>query len=174
MVLFLATIGSYYTGYSIIDQSQITLKQYPFPFVKNNVPNDVYVVMPYDYTYNEYKAATEIAETIKGNNLVAPKIVTTNEVPEGKHNLVLIGTPCTNELVSEALATLDCNSGLEPGQGLLRLINYDRTSTLVVSGYSSSDLEKAAIVISNYNFYPLMKNSIVVYGEVGNLFLNYH
>ena len=36
-ILFLSTIGSIYTGYATLDQSRLTLKYYPYPFVKNNV-----------------------------------------------------------------------------------------------------------------------------------------
>ncbi|MBI2148673.1 hypothetical protein HYU23_03255 [Candidatus Woesearchaeota archaeon] len=68
------------------------------------------------------------------------------------------------------MATVECDLGLEEDQGLLILINYDRTSTLVVSG----DLTKAGLVLTNYNFYPLMKKIIIVDGEIGNLVLNYH
>ena len=34
-VLFVSTVGSLYTGY-VIAQSDITLSNYPFPFLKNN------------------------------------------------------------------------------------------------------------------------------------------
>lgn len=173
IALFLATLGNFYTGYSILEQDKISLQYYPYPFVKNNVPNNVLVVIPYDYTYDEFNAANEIATSLKGKNLAAPLVVTDKEIPSGEHNLILIGNPCNNVLISRALATVDCSSDLESGQGILKLINNDRTSTLVVSGHDRNDIHKALIVLTNYNFYPLMGESILVEGEVGNLVLNY-
>ncbi len=173
VALFLVTVGSDYTGYSVLDQSQLTFSQYPFPFVKNNVPNEVYIVMPYDYTYNEFKAAQDIAVSIQGKNPVGPAIVTDKDVPEGEHNLILIGNACNNDLISQELATTSCDTGLQAGQASLTLVNHQRTSTLVVSAYNNADLEKAAVVISNFNFYPLTKTNIIVNGELGNLVLNY-
>ena len=173
-ILFLSTIGSFYTGYAVLNQEDLTLQHYPYPFVKNNVPNDVYIVIPYDYSYSEFKVAQDIAESIKGKNLVSPSIVTDINVPQGEHNLILIGNPCNNDLIQELLATFECNSGLEEGQALISLINNYRTSTLIISSYTSEDLEKSSVILSNYNFYPLMKKKIIVSGGIGNLVLNYY
>ena len=116
----------------------------------------------------------DIAESLKGNNLVAPSIVTDKEVPEGNHNFILIGNPCNNNLIANELATLDCSLDLKKGQALITILNHQRTSTIVLSSYNSEDLEKAAIVLTNYKFYPFMKNKIVVSGDVGNLVLDYY
>ena len=173
--LFLSTIGSFYTGYSVLNQKEITLKNYPYPFIKNFVPNDVYVVLPYDSRYEEYNAAINIARSLKGTNplLQAPQIVTINEIPEGVHNLILIGNPCNNQLIAKELSTDECNLGLQKGQGYLKLINHEKSSTLIISGYSIKDIPNAVSVIVNNNYYPLRGNEIEVSGTK-NLVLNYH
>ncbi|MBI2148672.1 hypothetical protein HYU23_03250 [Candidatus Woesearchaeota archaeon] len=73
-VLFLSTLGSVYTGNVVLQQTEITLSNYPYPFVKNNVPNDVFIVIPYDYSYDDYSTAQFISNSLKGNNLLGPEI----------------------------------------------------------------------------------------------------
>ena len=173
-VLFLSTVGSFYTGYAVLGQKDITLKNFPYPFVKNNVPNGLYIVIPYDYTYNEFKAANDLADSLKGMNVLPPSVITPNYLPQGDHNLVLIGNPCNNKLISNELAILDCDLSLKQGEGFIRLINHERTSTLIVSSFRPEDLVKPVIILTNYDFYPLMGKTITIDGEVGNLILNYH
>ena len=172
IALFLATLGSLYTGYSVLEPNQLTLSNYPYPFVKNGVTNGVYIVLPYDYTYSEYNVAEQIATSLAGSDPMPPTIVTDNEMPMGDYNLVLIGNACNNQLIFRELNTMNCNLNLLSGQGLLKLLNHDRTSTLIVSG-DSEGMMKAVVVLNNYNFYPLTGREVIVEGEMGNLVLNY-
>lgn len=173
-VLFLSTVGSFYTGYAVLGQSRPTLQDYPYPFIKNNVPNSLYIVIPYNADYQEYSAATVIAKSLKEINPIPPQIVADKELPEGQHNLILIGTPCDNELIARELNTNKCNANLRPGEGLLKLINKDRTSVLIVSGHSSDDISKSSLVLSYYKFYPLRGSEIKIAGKIGSLTLYYH
>ena len=172
--LFLGTVGNFYTGNAVLNPSDLSLKNYPYPFIKNNVPNSLYIVIPYDYSYAEFDAARQISASLQGLNPLPPQIVTLKELPEGEHNLILIGNPCTNPLIADELATTDCHSGLEYGYGLLKLSNNERNSVLVVAGYSNDDLKKAVNVISNPNYYPLNKNAVLVSGNIGYLTLDYY
>ena len=173
-VLFLSTFGSFLTGFAVLDNEEITLKNYHYPFIKNNVPNSLYIVIPYAGEPEEYAAYTRIARSLKLTNPLPPEIVTDKEVPEGAHNLIIIGDPCNNELIAKELNTNKCNIDLRKGEGLLKLINHDRTSTLVVSGYSPDDITKASVVLANSNFYPLRGKEIRVVGKVGSLSLYYY
>ena len=171
-ILFLSTIGSFYTGFVILSQSDITLENYPYPFIKNNVYNGLYIVLPTNYNSEEQEAALLIANSLKGTQPVNPNIITENNLPKGNHNLILIGDPCNNKLIAEELNTNRCSLGLNSGEGLLELVNHERTSTLIVSGVDDG-LEKAAKVIAKYNYYPLKGKNIVVKGS-RDLTLNYY
>ena len=153
----MSTVGSFITGYSLLDQSEITLRNYPYPFIKNNVYNDLYIVIPSTYEPESYAAANKIAQSLKETKSLLPKIVSTEEVPQGEHNLILVGNPCSNKLISNELNTNKC---IITENGMLKLINHEMSSTLVITG----NLEKAARALSNYRNYPLRGDTVVVSG----------
>ncbi len=173
-VLFLSTIGSFYTGNAVLDTSKITLADYPYPFVKNNVYNDLYIVIPSSNNAAEYSAAVNVANSLKTTQPIYPRIVTLENLPKEEHNLILVGNPCNNFLITEELETTDCNLNLKQKEGLLKLINYESYSILIVSGYDHESLNKAALVLANYNNYPLRGNEVVVLALDNDLVLNYH
>ena len=158
-VLFVSTIGTSLTGFTVLDQSQITLEDYPYPFIKNNMYNDIYIVIPYNYDAEEYTAALRIANSLQTTQPLLPKIVTDKTLPEGEHNLIIIGNPCNNELIAKELDTNRCSLGLDINEGLVQLINHKRTSSLVISG----DSDKASRVLTS-NFYPLIGTRVIVTG----------
>ncbi|MBS3168623.1 hypothetical protein J4216_05845 [Candidatus Woesearchaeota archaeon] len=166
-ILFLATFGSIYTGYTILEQKDITLGDYPFPFIKNNIPNQLLIVIPDDYTFQEYDAAIKISESLNINTQLSSNIIPVSRSPKEEYNLILIGDTCTNKLIAKELKTNNCN--LVSESGYLELINKKRTSTLIVSG----DIEKASTVLANYKFYPLRKNQITISGPMNSLILDY-
>src|SRR3989344_4452635 len=85
-LLFVSTIGSMYTGYSV-KQDEITLKEYPFPFVKNNDYNRLFIVLPNSYTLDEYEAAQNIAKGLQLNRPLPPEIITESSLPAEETNL---------------------------------------------------------------------------------------
>ncbi len=169
-VLFLSTIGTLYTGYATLKQSELTLKHFPYPFVKYNNYNNLYLVVSDDATLDELEIASGIAQSIKGTIPLPPKIVTESNLPEGLHNLILIGDPCTNKLISKELGISKCNLGLNTNEGILLLNNHDKISILVVSGYNINGIAKASKVLQNYNTFPLKDNKIIINGNVNNIF----
>ncbi len=173
LLLFLSTIGSFYTGYAVLDQEDITLKFYPYPFIKNNVANSMYIVVPYHADQDHYRTARLLATSLKLHHELSSQIITDKEVPEGIHNLILLGNPCTNEFIAKELATDQCDLGLEENEGSLQLINHQRSSTLIVSGNNVEGMMKAAHVLTYYRFYHLFGNKITVSGKEDNLVLNY-
>ena len=158
-VLFLTTIGSSITGYSTINQAQTTLKDFPYPFIKNNAYNGLYIVTPDNSNAEEQAAALKIAQHLKTTQPLLPKIVTISTLPKGEYNLILIGNPCNNELIAKELNNNRCSLGLNTGEGLIQLVSHRRTSSLIVSG----DVEKASRVLAS-NYYPLIGTNIIVKG----------
>jgi len=55
----------------------------------------------------------------------------------------------------------------------LKLINKEKYSMLLVSGYDLESMKKAANVLINYNLYPLKGNEIIVSGNPNNLYTYY-
>ena len=166
-LLFLSTVGSFYTSYTIL-QEDISLDHYPFPFVKNNNYNSLYIVLPNSYTLDEYQAANDVANGLKLAMPLPPEIVTESSLPEGTNNLILVGDPCTNSLIAYYTEISDCSLGLSEGEGLLQLINNERSSVLVVLGYDLTYIKKAAKVLSNYNSYALKGSKVVVSGSLSS------
>lgn len=162
-VLFISTVGSLYTGYTIL-QSDITLSHFPYPFVKNNDYNSLFIVLPNSYTLDEYEAAKDISLGLQFTRPLPPEVVTESSLPDGNHNLILVGDPCTNSLISYYLQESDCGLGLKSGEGLIQLVNNKRTSVLVVSGYDTSSIRKAAKVLAKHNSFPMKNNKVVVSG----------
>ena len=169
-ILFLSTIGTLYTGYAVLPQSDLSLKQYPFPFLKYGSYNDLYIVISDGATIDELDAASNIAQNLKGSLPKSASIVTVSKAPDGDHNFILLGDPCTNKLMADVLKTNDCNPfNLNNGEGLLLLKNSQRTSTLIVSGYDLQGILKASKVLSNYNTFPLKENKVIVSGNLNKL-----
>ena len=170
-VLFLSTIGTMITGYAILPQGDINLKHFPYPFIKYGDYNDLYIVVSDGATLDELETASDIGQILKGTTiLTSPKIITASRLPEGEHNIILIGDPCTNKLISYELGTSDCSLGLKQGEGLLVLSNHEKTSTLIISGYDIEGLLKAAKVIENYNTFPLNNDKLIVSGNINNIY----
>src|SRR3989344_9541609 len=98
-LVFISTFGSLYTGNVVYTGDKITLANYPYPFIKNNNYNSLYIVLPNSYTLDEYQAANDVANGLKLAMPLPPEIVTESSLPEGTNNLILVGDPCTNSLI---------------------------------------------------------------------------
>lgn len=167
-VFFLSTVGNSIVGYSILNPSQATFKEYPYPFIKGLSYNSLSIVIAENPTLIEIEAANKIAKSLKETKTLMPEIVKPSQLSENKNNLILIGDACTNELISYALNTNKCTLNLKKGQGLLKLIS-GKSAKLIVSGYDLESLNKAASVLANYDLFPLSGTEIVVEGNSNNL-----
>ena len=170
--LFLSTIGSYWTGYTTLENSEISLNLYPYPFLKYSNYNSLYIVIPDHSTLKEEEIANNLAESLKSTKPLYPKIVKLSELPGMNNNLILIGDSCTNPLMKYS-SKLSCTFNLKEGEGFLKLINKEKYSMLLVSGYDLESMKKAANVLINYNLYPLKGNEIIVSGNPNNLYTYY-
>jgi len=176
-VLFVSTIGSSLTGFAVIGKKP-TLSEYPYPFIKNSVCNGVAFVLTDRYDHATYRAALAIERSLKAEtrNLIkqttCAKRYTRQNIPDGEFNLIVIGNPCTNGMVADALKAKSCSIesiGLKEGEALIQIINHRRTSTLVIAG----DAEKAAKVLADYRLYPLKGEKVIVSGTGNSLRLKY-
>ncbi|HIH25867.1 hypothetical protein J4476_01880 [Candidatus Woesearchaeota archaeon] len=169
-LVFISTFGSLYTGNVVYTGDKITLANYPYPFIKNNNYNSLYIVLPNSYTLDEFEAANNVLNGIKLSDVIEPKIVTVSDLPQGEHNLILVGDSCTNSLISYYTQSKDCSLGLKSGEGLLQLFNNDRSSVLVVSGYDLESIKKASKVLSLYHAYPLRNKKVIVSGNSESIY----
>jgi hypothetical protein len=167
LVLFLLLLGNVFTGMTVKDINSLTLKDYPAPFIKNNAPNNLYIIIPSSASDLEKDSALKIAQSLDINPPIHTEIITDKEVPKGLVNLILVGSPCNNEQIAKELEINKCNPWSE--SGFIKLINKGKTSMLIISG----DLKKSTKVITHPNFYPLRGNEILIKGEE-NLLLSYY
>ena len=161
-ILFLSTVGNHITGFILLAKpSAATLSNFPRPFLTSTgYYNNLFIVKPDNPGIKEDNAAIIISKYFQGNKKLPPKIVTVSGLPQGVHNLILIGNPCNNELIAKELNTKKCSLG-KNGDGVLKLVNHDFSNTLVLSG----EVEKSAkILIGNKNYYPLRGKSITISG----------
>ena len=168
-VLFLLTIGNGFVGYSIYDQQYTELQHYPYPFIKNNNYNSLYIVIPQYSTLTEKQSAQKIAKSLQLTKPIAPKIVKPSELPQGNYNLILIGDACTNDLIKSFLNQDGCTLGLKKEQGLIKLLS-GKKSILIISGYDLKSLDNAASVLANYGSFPLTGTDVIVQGNSDNIY----
>lgn len=166
-VLFIVSFQPIITGYSILDVAKGDLSSYPYPFVKNNLYNDVAIVLGDDYTDEDLFAAWDVAYSIKGLRPVLPEVITERELAGREvHNLILVGTPCTNPLVAKEIGTSKCED--VEHKGLVALDVQERGSKMIVTGRTGKDVRLAAIFLLNNKLYAPMGNIVKVIGSLEN------
>ncbi len=164
--IFVSSFGPVITGHIVLDSAKVTLADYPFPFIKNNYYNDVYIVLGNNHSPDETFAANDIAYGLKGLRAVLPPVILESEVPEKAHNLILIGTPCTNSMVANFLGTNNCNA--VQNAGVIILDNQERSATLVATGRTSEDVRRAALFLRYIDLYAPLGKHALVHGSIEN------
>lgn len=165
-LLFVVSFQPIITGHVVFDWKKITLSDYPFPFIKNNYYNDVYIVLGNQHTAQETFAANDIAYGLKGLRATLPPIILESEVPKTAHNLILVGTPSTNSMVADFVGT-DDSSALNDG-GVVMLDNKERSATLLVTGQTDEDVRKAGLFLRYYALYMPLGKIAYVHGSISN------
>jgi hypothetical protein len=168
IIVFIVELGNNITGYSILNR-KIDLSSYPLPFVMNNLYNDLYIVVPDSYNFNELVAADKIALGLQDGRLGKPIIIKENQIPQGTHNLIIVGKACDMQLISESFRTSECTSSLDENKGLIKFIDVGTKKYLIVTGYSDEDILKAATILRNYKTYDLYGKEIIVSGDTKNI-----
>ena len=168
-VLFLSTIGSYWTGYSTLSNEEITLKHFPYPFIKSSNYNNLYIVIPDESTLEEQNTAYKISKSLQYSRLLPPQIVTLSNLPDVNNNLILIGDSCTNNLIRLFVFSEDCTFNLKKGEGMLKLVQREKYFGLIVSGYGLNEIGVAGNVLVNYGAFPLKGREIIVKGSSNDI-----
>lgn len=60
-------------------------------------------------------------------------------------HLIMIGQPCTNHYIADALGTKACD--IAGGKGLIKIISSGETAAIIVTGSSYADIQRAARVL---------------------------
>lgn len=151
------------------------LDSYPYPFVKNNQFN-------FQGVYGEKSPGSDIAafsDIFAGLAVNAPtdkpkSLMNPNELLDYNQNLIILGNPCDNSLVKSYLNYDNCKEfPYDKGEAIIKLIQKDKKSILIVSGATPDDTLMAAKVLSNYIDYALKGDFIVVKGSISSLKLEY-
>ena len=85
-----------------------------------------------------------------------------SEVDNLEQNLILIGSPCNNDISLEILDAETCNEGLEQGEAIIKLVEGDENSYLMVMSGSDKGVREAANVLANYEDYNLNGDEFVL------------
>lgn len=133
----------------------LTLASYPYPFVHGDDFESELIVGDKG-TSKEVQAASAIATSLNAGTIYG---TLASEISTIKNkNVILIGNPCNNRFVAQLLPyENDCLEDYEEGEGRLSLFvtgqsEAKHTYALVVSGYSSDDIVRAAEILAGYEF----------------------
>ncbi|MFC1697072.1 hypothetical protein ACFL1H_01960 [Nanoarchaeota archaeon] len=159
------------------DDNEIDLKNFPELFVEDDKLNAILVVgedSPSTDTIAAVDIAVGIMEYIYDKNReqvdsiqIGSAIFDSQVSDPLNQNMIVVGNPCNNKISSLLMGNPDsCNEGLNPGEGLIKLFNYNGKVQLLVSGYSDDDVRKAARVLSEYKEHDLFGTEVIVSGSL--------
>lgn len=164
--LFVISFQPLIVGNVVYTGDMIDLSAYPYPFIKNNYYNDVYIVLGKNHDAAELFAAQDIAQGLKGYRAFLPPVIIEDQIPETAHNLILVGTPCSNSLVAEFLETDNCNS-LE-SRGIVSIDSKPRKATMIVTGRTPDNVRSAALFLRYYRLYAPTGKVALIDGSISN------
>jgi len=141
--LMLIGLGPYITGYTVIDTTDITFKEFPYPFIKNNAYNALFINIPEYATAKEQAAAQVLAQGIQERRFKAPEITTEN--PRNS-NIIYIHENCD-----------DCKEG----EAKLSLSSQRGETRIDIMG----NVELGAAVLGNFRFFPLKGKEMHIQGN---------
>ena len=108
-------------------------------------------------------AAVDIAQGLYLQGIEPGATVLDTELSDLEQNLIIIGRPDSNPLVSNY--TLP---SLNPGEGLLKIVNHNDYAHLIVSGYDPESTRVAAKVLANHQDYALSGPEAITIGDLAN------
>ena len=145
MITFVYFFGTPLTGYTIngfIESKDVTLENYPYPFLKNGLYNNFVLVVDEKELTNSL--GVELSEYLKGSQISSELDFTKNQI--------IIAESCS-QLIKNIIVNEDCKI-LKENIGVLEILDIDGKNILIVSG-KSNGIRKAITVLENYNFYNL-------------------
>jgi len=152
-------------AYMNFQGQQISLADYPSPFIKNGVA-DFEIIIQDAPTGQDTANAMALKLSIPG----APDPVTPAQALKTK-NAVIIGNPCTNSLIRTLwdIPARACDIGLNPNEAQLILEQAETQVGLFIVSPSSDAIAKAVAVLADRQKYPLRGLNISVSGPSDNL-----
>jgi hypothetical protein len=145
LILLVFGIGDSLTGYAVHGFEK-DLDSFPHPFIKNGAYNNLFLVVPDDYSSMDLTTANRFATDLQGDGLFGPRIVQFSEVPDGKHNLIMIGN--LNNF-NEILYLLDADEYNK--DGVIKLIPSMDATYLIISGNSDQGVYRASRLVLDNN-----------------------
>jgi len=103
----------------------------------NSLPRDYRMIRPTAYGQGYYSIRTTPAEVIRN-------VIEDTEADLTQYNTILIGTPCHNTKVAEALDIGSCASYFKKDEALVQLVNKHGKNHLVITGYDGTMVLNAA------------------------------
>lgn len=100
---------------------------------------------------------------------ITPVTRTASEVSgtEKAHNLIVVGGPCANSVVSSLFGMSCTGWSLKPGEGVIKLVQNGNKVAVLVAGTNADDTKRAAMVLANAKKYKAKlagKTEVVVKG----------
>ena len=133
------------------------LKDYPKPFIINGKFNDYALVVSTDGLLGEIIVGADIQSGIvpfATEKFPSPYVTRQISNVDGK-NAILIGSPCTNQLVAKVknieYKSQECSSFIKDGETILELYdNGDDHLILLVMAKNDDDYKKAGLFLKNW------------------------
>lgn len=151
-----------------------TLADYPNMFIEDNSFN-AFLVVGNEAPAKDVIVVSDIAVSLQyaGISVETTKLV--SEIDDiRKQNLILIGTPCNNELIANVMdiESPECvddysYGGFDENEGIIALYEKYEHIYLVISGYLPSDTREAGVLVANYGDYNLEDNLMKINTTVG-------
>ncbi len=148
----------------------IDLSNYPDMFIKNN-KMIAYIVVGDTAHSSDVVSSIDIVSGIQyGSGYEDPEMAATKLASEvgnpKKINIISVGTPCDNPVTYKLIGNPGpCLIGLNQGEAIIELMNYDGYAQLVVYGYSNLDTRRAARVLAELESWDLYGTKILVTGQ---------
>lgn len=147
--VFIAYLGPVITGSVVKDNEDVTLADFPYPFIKNNVVNNVVIVVADRPSTSELVAAHEVSLIFDMLLGVRPEIRAESSVQERTQNRIIIGKRCSDVIVRAAGEAL-CNRDLAASTGVIVLVQKQDAFDLLISGSDDIGVRLAANLVSMY------------------------
>ncbi len=161
--------------------SGLTLANYPSPFIKDGVPNALFVVGRIA-SVDDIIGITDIIANLQryaGNNPFPTGIVKfDDEITEEQlynRNVILVGGMCANSATAKMYDNPEwCTSQDTPGVGKIKIIRNKSTDkyVLLVHGYSALETTMATRVLANWQDYKSVletTDSVCVTGTLNSI-----
>ncbi|GEM_PF-2094224 len=154
IMLFLVGIGPAITGNVVKNSADVTLADFPYPFLKNQVYDSI-LVIPDAPSAVENNAAGWVSLTLQESRSFPPPVVALSKVSGSVMHRIVVADCSITQLPACARVGND--------EGLLVLQQSDSGLTLFVTG-NGNGVAKAATVLHLANLYPLSGQNVLVQG----------